>query len=191
MVAGLAAALELHAGGPSGDTIGPVAPATRPRFVDTGNPAMAVDCPRCGLLTPRFLPYCRNCGFGLWPSRAYAGAAFHAWQQTDPARTAARPYDLQVPGPAGREVVDYEERAHRLGIHIFPSSNYPFVICMGFLFLFLAAVPFPSLARLVLGAIGLLIFLIGVIGWVVLEDVRMYPAEEEEEPGQLPEETLS
>lgn len=152
--------------------------ATRPRFVDTGNPALAVECPRCGLLTPRFLPYCQSCGFALWPSRAYAGAAFKAWQQADPARAAARPYDLELPVPPPSDVVDYDERAHRLGIHIFPSSNYPFVICVGFLFLFMAAVPFPSTARLVLLAIGLPVFLIGVIGWVVLEDVRMYPTDD-------------
>ncbi len=142
--------------------------------MDTGNPALAVDCPRCGLMTPRFLPYCQNCGFALWPSREVAGAAFHAWQGTDAGRAAARPYDLELPVPAAGELVDYEERAHRLGIHIFPSSSYPFVICLGFLFLGLAAVPFPGAARLVLLAIGLLVFLAGVVGWVVLEDVRMY-----------------
>jgi hypothetical protein len=157
----------------------PVAHATKPRFVDTSNPALAIECPRCGLLTPRFLPYCKNCSFALWPSRAYAGAAFHAWQAADPRRAAARPYDMEIPAPAGPEVVDYEERAHRLGIHIFPSSNFPFVICVGFLFLGLAAIPFPGAARLVLLVIGLAIFLIGVVGWVVLEDVRMYPTEDE------------
>lgn len=86
---------------------------------------------------------------------------------------------MEIPAPAGPEVVDYEERAHRLGIHIFPSSNFPFVICVGFLFLGLAAIPFPGAARLVLLVIGLAIFLIGVVGWVVLEDVRMYPTEDE------------
>jgi hypothetical protein len=142
--------------------------------VDTGNPALAVDCPRCGLLTPRFLPYCRNCSFALWPSRAVAGAAFDAWQDADPARAVARPYDLETLGPEPSQVIDYEERAHRLGIHIFPSSSYPFVICVGFLFLGLAAVPFPGPARLALLAVGLVVFLIGVVGWVVLEDVGMY-----------------
>jgi hypothetical protein len=135
---------------------------------------MAVDCPRCGLLTPRFLPYCRNCGFALWPSRAVAGSAFHAWQQADPARALARPFDFEVPPAAAVEVIDYEERAHRLGIHLFPPSRYPFVICIGFLFLGLAAVPFAAPARLTLLAIGLVVFLIGVVGWVVVEDVRMY-----------------
>jgi hypothetical protein len=74
--------------------------------------------------------------------------------------------------------VDYEERAHRLGIHLFPSSSYPFIICVGFFFLALAAVPFASVVRITLGAIGGLVFLIGVIGWVVLEDVRMYPGDD-------------
>ena len=142
--------------------------------MDTGNPALAVECPRCGLLTPRFLPYCRNCSFGLWPDRATAGTAFDAWQRADPARAGARPYDLELPVPPPDRLVDYEERAHRLGIHLFPSSSYPFVICVGFLFLGLAAVPFPAVARIVMGVIGLVVFLVGVIGWVVLEDVRMY-----------------
>ena len=70
--------------------------------------------------------------------------------------------------------MDYEERAHRLGIHLFPPSSYPFVICVGFLFLGLAAVPFPAIARIIMLVVGLVIFLAGVIGWVVLEDVRMY-----------------
>lgn len=156
-----------------------MARSTRPRFVDVSNPAMAIECPRCGLLTPRFLPYCTNCAFALWPDRGYAGAAFHAWQRADPARAAARPYDMELPAPPARELVDYEARAHRLGIHIFPNSNYPFVICIGFLFLGLAAVPFPGPARLALFAIGLVVFLIGVVGWVVLEDVQMYPEEGE------------
>ena len=159
---------------PPEDKIGPVVHSTRPRFVDTGNPALAVECPRCGLLTPRFLPYCKNCAFALWPSRAVAGAAFDAWQQADPARLGARPYDLELPAPPPTQVIDYEERAHRLGIHIFPSSSYPFVICVGFLFLGLAAVPFPAPARLTLLVLGLIVFLVGVVGWVVLEDVRMY-----------------
>ena len=160
------------------DKIGAVVQSTRPRFVDTSNAALAVDCPRCGLMTPRFLPYCRNCNFSLWPDRAVAGAAFHAWQQADPARAAARPYDLEIPPPPARQEVDYEARAHRLGIHIFPSSNFPFVICVGFLFLGLAAVPFAPAARIALLVIGLAVFLVGVVGWVVLEDFRMYPADD-------------
>jgi hypothetical protein len=135
---------------------------------------LAVECPRCGLLTPRFLPYCKNCSFSLWPDRIVAGAAFEAWQAADPARANARPFDLEMPAPPPSDVVDYEERAHRLGIHLFPSSGYPFIICIGFLFLGLAAVPFGAAARIVMGVIGLVIFLIGVVGWVVLEDTRMY-----------------
>ncbi len=129
-------------------------------------------------MTPRFLPYCKNCAFPLWPSRAAAGAAFRAWKAADPAREAARPYDYELPPGPAVQVIDYEERAHRLGIHIFPSSSYPFVICMGFLFLGLAAVPFATPARIALAVAGLVVFLIGVVGWVVLEDVRMYPAED-------------
>jgi hypothetical protein len=151
---------------------------TRPRFVDVSNPALAVDCPNCGLVTPRFLPYCRNCGFSLWPDGTVASAAFHAWQQADPARSRARPYDLELPPLPVENVVDYEERAHRLGIHIFPSSSYPFVICLGFLFLGLAAVPFPGPVRIGLLVVGLIVFLAGVVGWVVLEDARMYPSED-------------
>jgi len=89
-----------------------------------------------------------------------------------------------MPVPQAGEVVDYEERAHRLGIHIFPSSNYPFVICVGFLFLGLAAIPFPGMARLALFVIGLAVFLFGVIGWVVLEDVAMYPTDDEMSHGE-------
>jgi hypothetical protein len=154
--------------------------------VDIGNPALAVECPRCGLLTPRFLPYCKNCSFALWPSRAMAGAAFEAWQRADPARALARPYDMELPVPPPAEVVDYEERAHRLGIHLFPPSSYPFVICIGFLFLGLAAVPFNGVVRIALLVVGLVVFLVGVVGWVVLEDVRMYEdvvSHEAPEPG--------
>jgi hypothetical protein len=142
--------------------------------VDIGNPALAVECPRCGLLTPRFLPYCKNCSFSLWPDRAAAGAAFEAWQHADPARAMARPYDLELPLPPPSGIVDYEDRAHRLGIHLFPSSAYPFVMCVGFFFLGLAAVPLEPVVRIVLAVVGLVGFLIGVVGWVVLEDVRMY-----------------
>lgn len=129
-------------------------------------------------MTQRFLPYCKNCAFSLWPTRAAAGAAFRAWRDADPARTDARPYDHELPKGPPAQVIDYEERAHRLGIHLFPSSSYPFVICLGFLFLGLAAVPFATPARIVMAVIGLVVFLAGVVGWVVLEDVRMYPAED-------------
>ena len=146
--------------------------------MDTGNPALAIDCPKCGLLTPRFLQYCRNCGFSLWPSAPVTSAAFHAWQDADPARRAARQFDLELPVPTGPEEVDYEQRAHRLGIHLFPSSSYPFVICVGMLLLALAAIPFGAPVRLALGVVGMIIFLVGVFGWVVLEDVKMYPGED-------------
>jgi hypothetical protein len=156
-----------------------MARTTKPAFVDVGNPAMAIECPNCGLLTARFGEYCSNCGFSLWPSGPFVSAAFKAWQSADPARSDARRFDLELaPAQAAPEVVDYEERAQRLGIHLFPSSSYPFVICVGFFFLALAAVPFASLVRIALGAVGALIFLIGVIGWVVLEDVRMFPSDD-------------
>jgi len=151
-----------------------VARATKPAFVDTSNPALAVECPRCGLLTPRFLQYCRNCSFSLWPSPTVASAAFQTWRNADPSRRRARRFDLELPVNQEPPVIDYEERAHHLGIHLFPSSSYPFIICLGFLFLGLAAVPFASLTRLVLLGVGLVVFLIGVGGWVVFEDTRMY-----------------
>lgn len=152
-----------------------MASATRPRFVDIGNPALAIDCPKCGLVTPRFLTYCKNCGFSLWPNGRFASAAFEAWRRADPARSAARRFDLELPVRPAPEVIDYEERAHRLGIHLFPSSAYPFIICIGFFFLALAAIPLAPPVRIGVGVIGLITFLIGVFGWVVLEDVRMYP----------------
>jgi hypothetical protein len=153
-----------------------VASATKPRFVDTGNPALAIDCPKCGLLTPRFLEYCKNDGFSLWPSGPFASAAFQAWRDADPARRVARRYDLELPVTTGPEEVDYEQRAHRLGIHLFPPSSYPFVICVGMFLLALAAIPFAPPVRWVFGIVGMVTFLIGVFGWVVLEDVKMYPS---------------
>jgi hypothetical protein len=156
-----------------------MARSTKPAFVDVGNPAMAIDCPNCGMLTARFGQYCRNCGFALWPSGPFVSAAFQAWRSADPARAGARRYDLEPPASATSEVVvDYEERARRLGIHVSPSSRYPFVICVGFFFLALAAVPFGTVVRITLGVIGAVIFLIGVVGWVILEDVRMYPGDD-------------
>ena len=155
-----------------------MARSTRPRFVDTGNPALAIDCPHCGLLTPRFLQYCRNCGFSLWPTGPFASAAFQTWRDADPARRAARRYDLEIPLPSDSNVIDYEARAHRLGIHLFPSSSYPFIICLGMFLLSLAAIPFGAPVRWTLGVVGMLIFLVGVFGWVVLEDVKMYPAQD-------------
>src|SRR5207237_3289716 len=101
---------------------GQMARSTKPAFVDVGNPAMAIECPNCGLLTPRFEQHCRNCGFSLWPSGPFVAAAFKAWQSADPTRGAARRFDLELPAQPRAELVDYEERAHRLGIHLFPSS---------------------------------------------------------------------
>jgi hypothetical protein len=153
-----------------------VSPAAKPRFVDIENPALAIECPKCGLTTPRFLQYCKNCGFALWPSGPYASAAFKAWRAADPSRAHVRRYDLEPPHGPNVQVIDYEQRAHQLGIHLFPASNWPIVICVGFLFLALAAIPFPSAPlRIGVGVVGLVIFLLGVFGWVALEDVRMFP----------------
>ena len=153
-----------------------MAKARGPRYVDISNPALDVECPRCGLLTARFVDHCRNCGYKLWPSSVLASAAFKAWQTADPARLAVSRFDTALPVVVDN-TVDYEARAHKLGIHIFPNSNWPFVICFGALFLALAAIPFPGIARLSLAVIGGVIILTGVVGWVVVEDVRIFPSE--------------
>jgi len=153
-----------------------VAKAKKPRYVDVSNPSLAVDCPRCGLRTARFVDHCRNCGYKLWPSSEMASAAFKAWQATDPERRGqVSRFDLELPVEEDN-VVDYEARAHQLGIHIFPNSNWPFVICMGALLLGLAAIPFGSEARIALVVIGGVVFLIGVVGWVWFEDTNLYEA---------------
>ena len=154
-----------------------MAAARKPRYVDVSNPSLSVECPRCGLRTARFIDHCRNCGYKLWPSSVVASAAFKAWRDGDPSRAEASRFELDLPVDEGGPVIDYAERAHQLGIHLFPNSNYPFIICVGSLFLGLAAIPFPGTARIVLAVIGGLIFLYGVVGWVLVEDVRMYPAE--------------
>jgi hypothetical protein len=156
----------------------PVSPATQPRFVDTDNPSLAVECPSCQLLTPRFLPYCRNCGFALWDSGPQASAAFTAWRRADPGRARARRYDLGLPaGPS--KTFDYDHRAHELGIHLPGPTRFPILICLGFLLLGVAGAPLPSAAgRIALAAIGASIFLLGVVGWVVIEDARMFPKED-------------
>jgi len=128
-------------------------------------------------LTARFIEYCRNDGYKLWPSSELASEAFEVWRAADPSRAEASRFDLELPPAALDDTIDYAARAHALGIHIFPNSNYPFIICVGALFLALAAIPFATPARLVLGVIGGLIFLYGVVGWVLVEDVRMYPSE--------------
>jgi hypothetical protein len=156
-----------------------VAASREPRYVDISNPSLAVDCPRCGLKTPRFLDLCRNDGYKLWPSSYAASAAFKAWRSADPARAAASRYDMEIPQHV-EYVIDYDAKAHALGIHMPPPSRWPFVICAGALFLSLAAIPFANEVRITLAVIGGLIFLIGVVGWVLVEDVQMYPAESAE-----------
>lgn len=154
-----------------------MAVARKPRYVDVSNPSLSVECPRCGLLTARFIDHCRNCGYKLWPSSTMASAAFKAWRDSDPLRRDASRFDLELPALGPEPLVDYEARAHELGIHLFPSSVWPFVISFGALFLGLAAIPFPATARIVLAVIGGVIFLAGVVGWVLVEDVRMFPVE--------------
>lgn len=103
-----------------------------------------------------------------------ASAAFKAWQAVDPERRRASRFDLEIPVEVD-STVDFAAKAHELGIHLFPSSNWPFVISFGLLFLALAAIPFPTVPRIVLAVIGGLIFLGGVVGWVLVEDVQMFP----------------
>jgi hypothetical protein len=157
-----------------------VPPSKQTRYVDVSNPSLTVECPRCGLVTARFVDMCRNCGYKLWPSSEMASAAFKAWRAVEPAhRSEVSRFDLEYPVHIDN-TIDYEARAHKLGIHISPSSNWPFVICFGLLFLSLAAIPFSATTRIVLGGIGLLIFLWGIVGWVVIEDTRMFPSESTE-----------
>jgi hypothetical protein len=159
--------------------------AKKPRYVDVSNPALAVECPRCGLLTPRFLDQCSNCGYKVWPSSLMASAAFNAWRATDPGRRAeVSRFDLDYP-VALDNTVDYAARAHHLGIHLFPSSNWPFIICLGSLFLALGAIPFPTTTRIVLAVIGAVIFLWGVVGWVLVEDVKMFPDDSPQPQGEV------
>lgn len=153
--------------------------------MDVSNPSLSVECPNCGLITPRFLDLCQSCGYKLWPSSEVASAAFKAWRDADPSRAGASRFDLELPPPPVEDEVDFAARAHQLGIHIFPNSNYPFTICVGALFLGLAAIPFSATARLVLLVIGGLIFLYGVVGWVLVEDVRLYPSSSAESPGEV------
>jgi len=163
-----------------------VAGAKKPRYVDVSNPSLSVECPNCGLRTQRFLDHCRNCGYKLWPSSEMASAAFKVWRDADPARADASRFDLELPSSVAEVVVDYAARAHDLGIHIFPNSNYPFIICAGSLFLALAAIPFPNgIVRIVLAVIGGLIFLYGVVGWVLVEDVKMFPADSPQARGEV------
>lgn len=152
-----------------------MATARRSRYVDASNSSLTVDCPHCGLRTARFVDHCRNCGYKLWPSSVVASDAFKIWRGADPARARASRFDLEIPLPTIDNSVDYSARAHRLGIHIFPNSVYPFVITLGALFGGLALIPFGSAARIVLGLIGGFILLYGIVGWVLVEDVQMFP----------------
>lgn len=153
-----------------------MASAKKPRYVDVANPSLSVDCPRCGLRTARFVDHCRNCGYKLWPSSVLASAAFKAWQALDPARSEVSRFDQDLPVVVD-STIDYEARAHQLGIHIFPNSSWPFTICFGAMFLALAAIPFAAEVRIALAVIGGIIFLVGVAGWVLFEDVKMFPAD--------------
>lgn len=161
-----------------------MARARKPRYVDVSNPSLSVACPSCGLITARFVEQCRNDGYQLWPSATVASEAFRIWRDADPARSEASPYDLEIPAPPIDSTIDYAARAHELGIHIFPNSNYPFTICAGAFFLALAAIPFDATARIVLAVIGGLIFLYGVVGWVAVEDVRLYPSDSPQPDGE-------
>lgn len=154
--------------------------ASKPRYVDISNPALSLECPNCGMRTARFMDFCGTCGYKLWPSGPAASAAFQAWRDADPARARARRFDLELPQDTAGPEVDYDERAHQLGIHIFPSSNSPFLICVGFFFMAFAFVPLGAALRIAAGVLGGIIFLAGVVGWVVLEDVKMYPSEASE-----------
>jgi hypothetical protein len=128
---------------------------------------------------------CRNCGYKIWPSSVMASAAFKAWQASDPVhRSEVSRFDLDYPNKVDN-TVDYGARAHELGIHLFPSSNWPFVICLGVLFLSVAAIPFPSTTRIALAVIGGVIFLWGVVGWVLVEDVKMFPDDSPQPQGEV------
>jgi len=162
-----------------------VAVARKPRYVDLANPSLSVECPNCGLRTARFVDHCRNCGYKLWPSSEMASAAFKAWRDADPSRADASRFDLDLPPLPIDDTVDYAERAHSLGIHLFPNSNFPFIICVGIFFLGLAAIPFSPTARITLAIIGGLIFLYGVVGWVLVEDVKMFPADNPKTNGEV------
>ncbi len=147
-------------------------------YVDTSNPAVGIDCPRCGLLTARFGWFCRNCGFRLWPGAQAAARAYRTWRLADPARVYVHQWDdTPLLDEESVIVVDFAEKAHDLGIHIFPSSRWPILVCVGILFLAFAAIPFPSIARIILAAIGVLLFIAAIAGWM-LEDVRLFPADD-------------
>jgi len=105
-----------------------------------------------------------------------ASAAFQAWRAADPARAEASRFDMEIPQHI-ENVVDFDARAKELGIHMPPPSRWPFVICAGAFFLALAAIPFDPTIRITVAVIGGLMFLLGVVGWVLVDDVNMFPAE--------------
>ena len=147
-------------------------------FVDTANPSLGIDCPRCGLWTARFGWFCRNCSFALWPSAAASGRAYRLWRMADSSRAHLHQWDDSLPIEDSTIVhVDFGTRAHQMGIHLFPASTWPVVVCAGFLFLGLAAVPFPPIARIVLAVIGVVVMAYGIGGWM-FEDVRMFPKDD-------------
>ncbi len=148
-------------------------------YVDTGNPAVGIDCPKCGLLTARFGWFCRNCGFRLWPNAEAAARAYRTWRLADNARMYIHQWDDTPPLGGGSDVivVDFGERAHRLGIHLFPASLWPILVCVGVFFLAFAAIPFPAIARIVLLGLGIVFFIFAIAGWM-LEDVKMFPADD-------------
>lgn len=148
-------------------------------FVDTGNPAVGIDCPSCGLLTARFGWFCRNCGFRLWPGAVAAARAYRTWRLADVSRMYIHQWDDTPPIDENPViVVDFGERAQELGIHIFPSSIWPIIVCAGMLFLALAAVPFNGMVRIILAVIGGVVLLSGIAGWVLVEDVKMFPSDD-------------
>jgi len=147
-------------------------------YVDTQNPAVGIDCPRCGLLTARFGWFCRNCGFRLWPNGEAAARAYRTWRLADPARIYVHQWDdTPVVDETKLIVVDFEEKAHELGIHIFPSSRWPILVCVGIFFLAFAAIPFPSAVRIILAVIGVIFFVLAIAGWM-LEDVKLFPKDD-------------
>ena len=114
-----------------------------------------------------------------------ASAAFKAWRAADPVpRSRVSRFDTEY-RVAVDNTVDYAARAHKLGIHLFPSSNWPIVISVGLFILALAAIPFADAARIVMAVIGGVIFLWGVVGWVLIEDVKMFPDDTAPPPGEV------
>ena len=91
---------------------------------------------------------------------------------------------MELPPPVMDDSVDYAARAHELGIHLFPDSNYPFTITVGALCVALALIPFSTVARIVLAVIVGFILLYGIVGWVLVEDVRMFPSDNPQPHGE-------